>query len=64
VDDHLQLFEILVTLKFAQSNSEARRLIRQGSVVVNGAICTEECMIPSKPVIIQVGKKGRKLIAQ
>jgi len=64
VEDHLQLFEILATVNFAQSNSEARRLIRQGSVVVNGAICTEECMIPSKPAIIQVGKKGRKLIAK
>ena len=47
--------------KLASSNSEARRLIKQGAVKVNGEIVTEvdmEIDSENSDVLIQKGKRG------
>lgn len=53
------LADILVTTKLATSKSEARRLIEQGGVKVDGAVIgeREEKIKPHKGMIIQVGKR-------
>lgn len=53
------LADILVTTKLAISKSEARRLIEQGGVKVDGAVIgeREEKIKPHKGMVIQVGKR-------
>lgn len=53
------LVDIMVEQKLATSKSEARRLIEQGGVKIDGAVIEErEAVIePTKGMIIQVGKR-------
>lgn len=55
------LSKILVAGDFAASNSEARRLIQQGGVKVNGSVVNdikaEIVTTASEPLLIQVGKR-------
>ncbi|MCU0234232.1 MAG: S4 domain-containing protein, partial [Thermoanaerobaculales bacterium] len=56
----------LVEIGFAASNSEARRLIQQGGVKVDGQTVTDinadfgGAVISGKPVLVQVGKRRFK----
>lgn len=57
-----QIMEILVLAHCAESNNEARRLIKQGAVSLDGQKITSEKTVV-KPGILKVGKKQfRKLI--
>ena len=65
-----RLLEVIVALKFAESNGAAKRLIEQGSVSINGAKVSEiTAAISSKNVdadgqiLLAVGKKNRGLIS-
>lgn len=53
------LAEVLVIAKMASSKSEARRLIEQGGVRVDGAVIgdREAVIEPTKGMVIQVGKR-------
>jgi len=53
------LADILVTAKLVSSKSEARRLIEQGGVKVDGAVIgeREEKIKPHEGMVIQVGKR-------
>lgn len=53
------LLKVLTFAKLASSNSEARRLIQQGGVKVNGARITDlAAELPAEPgTVIQVGKR-------
>ncbi len=61
--DGLWVVEVLVTVGLCQSNGEARRLIRQGGVQVNGAVVRDEMFrlgsgdVQSGRIALQVGKK-------
>jgi tyrosyl-tRNA synthetase len=54
-----ELFEIIFNLKLAATKAEAKRLIKQGGVKVNGEKITDPMFKPdlSKELIIQVGKR-------
>jgi tyrosyl-tRNA synthetase len=54
-----ELFEIIFNLKLAETKSEAKRLIKQGGVKVNGEKITDPMYKPNltKEIIIQVGKR-------
>jgi tyrosyl-tRNA synthetase len=52
------LQDYLVENQLAKSRSEAKRLIAQGAVDVNGEKVTEARQIVSKDSIIKVGKRG------
>jgi tyrosyl-tRNA synthetase len=54
-----ELFEIVFNLKLAETKAEAKRLIKQGGVKVNGEKITDPMYKPdlTKELIIQVGKR-------
>jgi tyrosyl-tRNA synthetase len=54
-----ELFEIVFNLKLAETKAEAKRLIKQGGVKVNGEKITDPMYKPdlTKEFIIQVGKR-------
>ncbi len=54
-----ELFEIIFNLKLAETKAEAKRLIKQGGVKVNGEKITDPMYKPdlTKEIIIQVGKR-------
>ena len=54
-----ELFEIIFNLKLAETKAEAKRLIKQGGVKVNGEKITDPMFKPdlTKELIIQVGKR-------
>jgi tyrosyl-tRNA synthetase len=54
-----ELFEIIFNLKLAETKAEAKRLIKQGGVKVNGEKITDIMYKPdlTKELIIQVGKR-------
>ena len=54
-----ELFEIIFNLKLAETKAEAKRLIKQGGVKVNGEKITDPMYKPdlTKEFIIQVGKR-------
>jgi len=54
-----ELFEIIFNLKLAASKAEAKRLIKQGGVKVNGEKITDPMYKPdlARQLIIQVGKR-------
>lgn len=53
-----QLYSVLVASGFAKSGGEARRLVRQGAVKVDGVVATDECMVVGKDCSLLVGKRG------
>jgi tyrosyl-tRNA synthetase len=58
VTARLKLPEMMVTSGMARSNSEARRLIRQNAVRMNGEkVSTEEIARPADEVLVEVGKR-------
>jgi tyrosyl-tRNA synthetase len=54
-----ELFEIMFNLKLAETKSDAKRLVKQGGVKVNGEKITDPMHKPdlSKELIIQAGKR-------
>lgn len=50
------IVDLIVKAKFAPSKNEARRLVNQGAVKINGEKIDEECKIRNED-ILQVGKK-------
>lgn len=54
-----ELFEIIFNLKLAETKAEAKRLIKQGGVKVNGEKITDPMHKPdlARQLIIQVGKR-------
>ena len=54
-----ELFEIIFNLKLTETKAEAKRLIKQGGVKVNGEKITDPMYKPdlTKELIIQVGKR-------
>ena len=58
-DGKVKLLQLLTFAKLVPSNSEARRLIQQGGVKVNGARITDlAAELPAEPgTVIQVGKR-------
>ncbi len=64
-----RLLEVIVSLKFADSNGAAKRLIEQGSVSINGAKVTEltksisvKDVDADGSILLSVGKKNRGLL--
>ena len=58
--DSMLLGKLIAEVGFASSNSEARRLIKQGAVSWNGDKVkddTIEVTLPAEPVVLQVGKR-------
>jgi tyrosyl-tRNA synthetase len=49
--------KLLVSLKFAASTSEGKRLVAQGAVKVNESVCTSEDLSEKTPFVIQCGKR-------
>ncbi|EJP6471576.1 tyrosine--tRNA ligase [Clostridium sporogenes] len=54
--DEINIIDLIVKSKFAPSKNEARRLVKQGAVKINGEKVDEECKIKNED-ILQVGKK-------
>ena len=57
--------KLLADLKFAPSTSEGKRLVSQGAVKIDGAVCKNEKFTPSsKSIVLQCGKRkfGRILL--
>ena len=54
--DEINIVDLIVNAKFAPSKNEARRLVKQGAVKINGEKVDEECKIKNED-ILQVGKK-------
>ncbi|NFN88163.1 tyrosine--tRNA ligase [Clostridium sporogenes] len=54
--DEINIADLIVNAKFAPSKNEARRLVKQGAVKINGEKVDEECKIQDED-ILQVGKK-------
>jgi tyrosyl-tRNA synthetase len=52
------ILNILTLTKLAKSNSEAKRLIDQGGVKINGEVCKEYTKQIAKNSIVQVGKRN------
>ncbi|MBD5643435.1 tyrosine--tRNA ligase [Clostridium botulinum] len=50
------IVDLIVKAKFAPSKNEARRLVKQGAVKINGEKVDEECKVRNED-ILQVGKK-------
>jgi tyrosyl-tRNA synthetase len=61
-----ELFEIIFNLKLAETKAEAKRLIKQGGVKINGEKITDPMYKPdlTKELIIQVGKRKFAKIIQ
>jgi tyrosyl-tRNA synthetase len=56
--ERIKLPEMMVTSGIASSNSEARRLIRQQAVRMNGEkVTSEEMARPGDEVVVEVGKR-------
>jgi tyrosyl-tRNA synthetase len=58
--DEQPLAKLIAQIGFAQSNGEARRLIQQGGVTLDGHKITDpnaRVTIPSEPIILKVGKR-------
>jgi tyrosyl-tRNA synthetase len=57
--DETELFEIIFNLKLAETKAEAKRVIKQGGVKVNGEKITDPMYKPdlARQLIIQVGKR-------
>ena len=51
------IIDILVEISFAGSKSDAKTLIKQNSVKINGELCTDITMEVEKKSTIQIGKK-------
>lgn len=51
------LVEVLLAAKLAESRSDARRLIAQGGVKVNGAVATDEHAAVPAGAVVQKGKR-------
>ncbi|MDS1004377.1 tyrosine--tRNA ligase [Clostridium sporogenes] len=54
--DEINIVDLIVNAKFATSKNEARRLVKQEAVKINGEKVDEECKIKDED-ILQVGKK-------
>ncbi len=58
--DSTALYDLVVRTKFAISGSEARRLIQQGAVSINGRIIKDHyypVKLSEKPIVLKVGKR-------
>lgn len=56
--DEIKLFEVLVEANLAPSRSEARRLVEQGAVSIDGARASDPAAaLPDGEALIQVGKR-------
>ena len=57
--------KLLAGIKMVPSTSEARRMIAQGAVSINGVKVTTESVPPNKELVIKVGKRNfRKVIIE
>jgi len=59
-DDEIQLFDLLVKIRAAKSNSEARRLVSQGGVTRDGVKLNDPNLViklATEPFILKVGKR-------
>ncbi|ENK0839692.1 tyrosine--tRNA ligase [Clostridium sporogenes] len=54
--EEINIVDLIVKAKFAPSKNEARRLVKQGAVKINGEKVDEECKVENED-ILQVGKK-------
>ncbi|MCR1933412.1 tyrosine--tRNA ligase [Clostridium tepidum] len=54
--DETNIVDLIVKAEFAPSKNEARRLVKQGAVKINGEKVNEECKVKNED-ILQVGKK-------
>jgi len=59
IKKEMKLIDFLLSLKLVQSKSDARRLVEQGAVDVDGTTIyeKEELLVPHKGMIIKVGKR-------
>ncbi|OIP22457.1 tyrosine--tRNA ligase [bacterium CG_4_10_14_0_2_um_filter_33_32] len=59
IKKEMKLIDLLLSLKLVQSKSDARRLVEQGAVDVDGTTIyeKEELLVPHKGMIIKVGKR-------
>jgi len=59
IESTLTLVDFIVQVEFAKSKSEARRLIKQNGVKLDGRTITDIDMTlaPTTPVVLQVGKR-------
>jgi len=59
IKKEMKLIDLLLSLKLVQSKSDARRLVEQGAVDVDGTTIyeKEELLVPYKGMIIKVGKR-------
>lgn len=58
VEGKINIIKIVVDTKFASTNSEARRLLQQGAIKINGTKTTEINVELHDDDILQVGKKN------
>ncbi|TSC56847.1 MAG: tyrosyl-tRNA synthetase [Parcubacteria group bacterium Greene0416_39] len=61
----LFLVDLIVKTKFASSKSEARRLVAQGGVKINGVVQRDPqaLITPAKGMVLQAGKRRFVAIA-
>jgi tyrosyl-tRNA synthetase len=59
-ESQLNILELLVKINLAPSKSEAKRLILQGGVKINGKVCADwkELVNVHKGMVVQVGKRN------
>ncbi|MBE3594255.1 MAG: tyrosine--tRNA ligase [Candidatus Carbobacillus altaicus] len=58
-DGKIGMLHLLTTLKLVQSNSEARRMVQQGAVKIDGEKISDPTLavVPREGMIVQVGKR-------
>ena len=58
-EENMKLTELLTFTKLSDSNSNARRLIEQGAVSINGKKVTDVNLVPEiiNGMILKVGKR-------
>ena len=57
VNDGMSVVDVMVSLKFATSKGNARRLIAGGGVYLDGRTVTDGNETPAPPQVLQVGKR-------
>jgi len=57
VNDGMSVVDVMVSLKFATSKGDARRLIAGGGVYLDGRTVTDGNETPAPPQVLQVGKR-------
>jgi len=57
VNDVMSVVDVMVSLKFATSKGDARRLIAGGGVYLDGRTVTDGNETPAPPQVLQVGKR-------